>query len=233
MKTLTSTAVALILLVIALHASADQIINENLIVQGKACTGIDCINDQVFGEETVRLRENNTRMTFIDVTAEAGAESWRMVANESANEGSNHFQFQVKPDLTATDTGTAIVYLGVPADDSIALGNGSEIISGAVTVGQAGLERRIRHVASMLANTTDLATIGNLDSYFDAFNADLDVVDAKLDELEEWIVLEENRTAVTPFRTGGGSTSPFALLVLLACIMAFRYLWKGAGENAG
>jgi hypothetical protein len=37
----------------------DQVIPDDLIVQGSACTA-DCVNNESFGFDTIRLKENNT-----------------------------------------------------------------------------------------------------------------------------------------------------------------------------
>jgi len=42
-------------------ATADQVIADDLIVQGSTCVGLDCVNNESFGFDTLRLKENNTR----------------------------------------------------------------------------------------------------------------------------------------------------------------------------
>lgn len=37
----------------------DQVIPDDLIVQGSACVGLDCVNNESFGFDTIRLKENN------------------------------------------------------------------------------------------------------------------------------------------------------------------------------
>ncbi len=48
--------------------SPDDVIPDDLIVQGSACVGLDCVNGEVFGFDTVRLKENNTRLQFDDTS---------------------------------------------------------------------------------------------------------------------------------------------------------------------
>ncbi|HEX7152755.1 MAG TPA: tail fiber domain-containing protein [Thermoanaerobaculia bacterium] len=71
----------------------DQVIPDNLIVQGSTCTGFDCVNGESFGFDTLRLKENNLRINFDDTSASAGYPSndWRIVANDSASGGANKF----------------------------------------------------------------------------------------------------------------------------------------------
>ena len=53
-------------------AMADQVIPDDLIVQGSACVGLDCVNNESFGFDTIRLKENNTRIKFDDTSTLAG-----------------------------------------------------------------------------------------------------------------------------------------------------------------
>lgn len=70
----------------------DQVIPDDLIVQGSACVGLDCVNNENFGFDTIRLKENNLRIHFDDTSTSAGfpANDWRIVANGS-NSGDGSF----------------------------------------------------------------------------------------------------------------------------------------------
>ncbi|HEV7516457.1 MAG TPA: hypothetical protein VGR07_09175, partial [Thermoanaerobaculia bacterium] len=46
----------------------DQVIADDLIVQGSACVGLDCVVNESFGFDTIRLKENNTRIKFDDTS---------------------------------------------------------------------------------------------------------------------------------------------------------------------
>ena len=50
------------------NARADQVILDDLIVQGSTCTGFDCVNNEVFGLDSLRLKENNLRIKFEDIS---------------------------------------------------------------------------------------------------------------------------------------------------------------------
>ncbi|HYO75457.1 MAG TPA: tail fiber domain-containing protein [Thermoanaerobaculia bacterium] len=71
----------------------DQVIPDNLIVQGSTCTGFDCVSGESFGFDTLRLKENNLRIHFDDTSATSGypANDWRIIANDSASGGANMF----------------------------------------------------------------------------------------------------------------------------------------------
>lgn len=105
-------------------AHADVVYADDLIVQGGACIGFDCINNEVL-TSVIKLKENNTRINFVDqttlprvVTYETpegtftgpvnGA--WRIDANESANGGRNAFIIRQQGTLHALSDGSAVDY---------------------------------------------------------------------------------------------------------------------------
>ena len=71
----------------------DQVILDDLIVDGSACVGFDCVNGESFGFDTIRLKENNIRLHFDDTSASASFPSndWSLDANDSSNGGANYF----------------------------------------------------------------------------------------------------------------------------------------------
>jgi hypothetical protein len=89
----------------------DQVIADDLIVQGSACIGLDCVNNESFGFDTLRLKENNTRIKFEDTSTGTGfpTHDWQLTANDSASGGAEKFSIE---DITAatvpfTVTGSA------------------------------------------------------------------------------------------------------------------------------
>ena len=96
---------------LSLFAMPDQVIADDLIVQGSACIGLDCVNNESFGFDTVRLKENNTRLKFEDTSADLrfATHDWQLTANDSAAGGAEKFSIE---DITAqtvpfTVTGSA------------------------------------------------------------------------------------------------------------------------------
>ena len=77
-------------------ARADHVIPDDLIVQGSTCTGLDCINNEDFDFDTLRLKENNLRIHFEDTSTEAGypKNDWRIIANDSASGGASKFSIE-------------------------------------------------------------------------------------------------------------------------------------------
>jgi hypothetical protein len=73
----------------------DQVIPDDLIVQGSICTGFDCVNNESFGFDTIRLKENNLRIKFEDTSVGAfPSNDWQLTANDSASGGSNKFSIE-------------------------------------------------------------------------------------------------------------------------------------------
>jgi len=71
----------------------DHVINDDLIVDGSACIGFDCVNGESFGFDTLRLKENNLRIKFQDTSNSASfpTNDWQITANDSSNGGANKF----------------------------------------------------------------------------------------------------------------------------------------------
>jgi len=84
-------------------ARADQQILDDLIVDGSICVGLDCVNGETFGFDTLRLKENNLRIRFQDTSSSAAFPSndWMIVINDSTNGGTNHFSIE---DVNASST---------------------------------------------------------------------------------------------------------------------------------
>jgi hypothetical protein len=74
----------------------DQVIADDLIVQGSACVGLDCVANESFGFDTIRLKENNTRIKFDDTSSSTGfpANDWQLTANDSASGGASKFSIE-------------------------------------------------------------------------------------------------------------------------------------------
>lgn len=93
MKRRLTWVVAIVALGLAVEGLADQVIPDDLVIQGDLCAGLDCLGDYPFNGNTVALRENNTRIRFEDTSATPGftTQSWWLAANQSASGGQNRF----------------------------------------------------------------------------------------------------------------------------------------------
>ena len=83
---------------------ADQQILDDLIVDGSACIGLDCVNGESFGFDTIRLKENNLRIAAVDTsnTASFPSQDWQLVFNDSTNGGTNKFSVVAVAPASAT-----------------------------------------------------------------------------------------------------------------------------------
>ncbi len=75
------------------YAFADFVVNDDLIVDGSACIGFDCVNGEAFGFDTIRIKENNLRIKADDTSVAASfpRNDWQLTFNDSANGGLSKF----------------------------------------------------------------------------------------------------------------------------------------------
>ena len=101
MKRLTHLAILSALF--STSVNADQVILDDLIVNGSACIGLDCVDGEIFGFDTLRLKENNLRIQFVDTSSSGSFASndWQITVNESENGGLNKFSID---DITGSKT---------------------------------------------------------------------------------------------------------------------------------
>lgn len=106
--------VSILIVCVLTWTRADQVFSQDLIVQGSACIGFDCVMGETFGFDTIRLKENNLRINFDDTSASASfpANDWQLTANDSVNGGANRFSID---DVTAGTT-PFTVEAGAPTD---------------------------------------------------------------------------------------------------------------------
>ncbi len=66
---------------------------DDLIVDGSACIGFDCVNGESFGFDTIRIKENNLRIKADDTSVAASfpRNDWQLTFNDSANGGAEKF----------------------------------------------------------------------------------------------------------------------------------------------
>src|SRR5262245_29817752 len=98
----------------------DFVIADDLIVQGSACVGLDFVNGEVFGFDTIRVKENNTRIQFDDTSTSAGfpTNNWQIRANSSSSGGASFLAFVDQGSTGNSETGTIVfeVDAGAPAN---------------------------------------------------------------------------------------------------------------------
>lgn len=104
---------------VSLLSIPDQVIPDDLIVQGSACVGLDCVNNESFGFDTIRLKENNDRIQFNDTSVGSfPTNNWQIRANSSASGGANFLAFVDQGASGTSETGTIVLEVdaGAPAN---------------------------------------------------------------------------------------------------------------------
>src|SRR6185369_12057492 len=114
----------------------DFVIADDLVVQGSACVGLDCVNGEVFGFDTIRVKENNDLIQFDDTSSSAGfaTNNWQIRANSSANGGASFLAFVDQGATGNSETGTIVfeVDAGAPAN-SLKVSSGGNVGIGTAT----------------------------------------------------------------------------------------------------
>ena len=98
----------------------DFVTADDTIIQGSACVGIDCVNGENFGFDTIRMKENNTRLQYDDTSTTAGfpTNNWQIRANSSASGGESFLGIVDQGAAGNSETGTVVfqVNAGAPAN---------------------------------------------------------------------------------------------------------------------
>ena len=97
--------------------AADQIINDDLIVTGSICVGFDCVNGENFSFDTIRAKENSTRVQFFDTSVGSfPTENWQIRANGSSSGNFLAFVDQGADGFGETGTQSFVVESGARAN---------------------------------------------------------------------------------------------------------------------
>jgi hypothetical protein len=154
----------------------DQVIPDDLIVQGSACVGLDCVNNENFGFDTIRLKENNDRIQFDDTSTSAGfpTNNWQIRANSSASGGASFLGFVDQGTTGNSETGTVVfeVDAGAPANSlkvsstgRVGLRTATPVLDLQITTGDTPAHRLEQTSAGgFTAQTWDIA--GNEANFF-------------------------------------------------------------------
>ncbi len=129
----------------------DFVIADDLIVQGSACVGIDCVDGENFGFDTIRVKENNVRIQFDDTSTSAGFpnNNWQIRANDSGSGGANFLGFVDQGASGNSETGTLVFAVNSgAAANSLRVASNSNVGLGTATP-----------VLDMHVNTTDTPAI--------------------------------------------------------------------------
>ncbi len=113
-------------------ATADDVINDDIIGTESACVGNSCVDGESFGYDTLRLKEDNVRIHFEDSSDAASFPSadWRIVANDRTNGGSNYLAIEDSGPGTQpfrVDQGAGSNALRIDSEGDVGLGTASPL----------------------------------------------------------------------------------------------------------
>lgn len=156
---------------------ADQIINDDLIVVGSSCIGIDCLPNTEFDFDTVKIVSPKPGINFVD-TSSAGqfpTTDWKLGVVSDGQQSSY---------LAITDSTSDIEVLKLAAAENggIALGAGAALVDNAISVGSSTKQRRVTHVADGV-NPTDGVNYGQLQALEGTFEPKVTELEIQMAEL--------------------------------------------------
>ncbi|WP_146151973.1 tail fiber domain-containing protein [Ahniella affigens] len=149
--------------------SKDNVIADDLVVQGSGCFGFDCVNNEDFGFDTIRLKENNLRIKFDDTsTGNFPANDWQLTANDTTSDAANRFSID---DITGAKTpftvmaGAPTNSLFIDPNGRIGLRTGTPALDLQITTGNTpGMRLEQTNASGFTAQTWDVA--GNEANFF-------------------------------------------------------------------
>jgi len=189
-----------ILLLSVNPALADEVITQNVIINGTGslCVGATCIDGEVFDFDTLRLKSSDPRIDFIDTSNSSSFPTNDWVMGISDNGDTNPASFFI----IDSSAGKTVLLLEGTASGGVAIGADAEIVPNAVSVGAAGSERRIVHLAPGIDDndavnvsqfnafkeetaTAIAADVANLTDSLNMLSARLDGLKSRIEVLEQ------------------------------------------------
>jgi hypothetical protein len=116
-RTLASCALAVLPLLAAAPALADNVVADDQIVQGNLCVGVPCVNGEVFGSPALRVKTDDTpTLDLVQTSGRFSAQTWNVAGNEQGLvvrdvTNGNRVPFRIRPgaptdSFTIAATGT-------------------------------------------------------------------------------------------------------------------------------
>ncbi len=167
-------------------STADVVIADDLIVNfSSLCVGPDCVDGEAFGFDTIRLKDSDPQIRFVDTSNSASfpTNDWLMGITDIPTP-----RFFVED---ATSTATVLILEG-GANGGVALGANSELVVDSISVGASGTERRVVHVAEGV-DDTDAVNLGQFNAFAATVTADLPTIDASIADLQAQIATISTR----------------------------------------
>ncbi len=95
---------------------ADYVHTDDVIIPARACVGDDCIDGESFSSDTLRLKENHTRIDFTDTSNSYSfpTQDWTLLANDTTDGGANYFAIRADSEDGTTSTTPFKIVAGAP-----------------------------------------------------------------------------------------------------------------------
>ncbi len=95
-KLVVFAGLVLLVFSIAVSARADIVHEDDVIISrtsgGSLCVGLDCVEGESFGSDTIRIKDNNCRIHFEDTSGTTfPTRDWRITINDSTSGGGDRF----------------------------------------------------------------------------------------------------------------------------------------------
>ncbi|PWE18731.1 hypothetical protein DDZ18_03825 [Marinicauda salina] len=221
-KFLLSAALGPVLGVLGLQAVEAQTVlsTTDATINDSLCVGTDCTSSETFGFDTIRIKENNTRLRFDDTSASGSfpANDWELIANESENGGVNAFFIEddtAGRNILALEAGAPANSLYVESDGDVGFGTSNPVADLHMVTGDSPFLRLEQDGSSgFTPQTWDIA--GNETNFFirDATNgstlpfrirpgAPSNAIDID-DDGDVFVGLASNSTNIGDLVLGGG-----------------------------
>lgn len=168
---------------IAQPGFADQVIADDVIVDGSLCVGTTCADAEDFGFDTIRIKADSPQVLFDDTSVSSAFpnQDWLMgTGDDGVAAGATFFVRNVT---------NALNVLQMAPEGHVAIGAGSELVTGAISVGSLGNERRVTHAAAAV-DDTDAVTLGQANVLIDDEVADIQASIADLNARLDAILVE-------------------------------------------
>jgi hypothetical protein len=156
--------------IISTGVLADQQIQDDLVVVGSACFGLDCVNGEVFAFDTVRLKENNVRIKLQDTSGSSSfpTNDWQITVNDSSNGGLNKFSIDdIDSTLTplTIEAGAPDASIYLDASGLLGLGTSTPVLDLHLKSGNTPAQRFEQDISGgFTAQTWDIG--GNETNFF-------------------------------------------------------------------
>lgn len=162
---------------------ADQITSDDVIVQGNLCVGIPCADGEDFGLDSIRIKGDTPQLLLDDTSNSASfpSQDWLIgTGDDNVATGAIFFVRNVTNSLNV---------LQLAPEGHAAIGAGSELVAGAISVGSIGNERRVTYVADAV-DDHDAVTLAQANALMDEKVADIQVQIDDLNDRLDAILLE-------------------------------------------